>query len=97
MVWQRIVLGTVLEKVWPVIKKLIRNSWKSYGPDRGHHLLNFSNMVWQGIVLGTIFEKVRPVKNLIRNMWKRNGSDEGQSFSQLHQHGLAGDCLGNHF
>ena len=57
----------------------------------------FTNMVWQGVVLGNIFAKVRPRENQFRKKWKSNGPDRGNHFFNFYQHGLARDCLGNHF
>ena len=57
----------------------------------------FTNMVGQGIVFGTISGKVRTWKNLIRNMWQSDGPDRGHHFPNIHQHGLAGNCIGDHF
>ena len=45
VVWQGIVLGTILGKMRPR-KNLIRNMLKSDGTDRGYVRATFANMVW---------------------------------------------------
>ena len=41
MVWQGVVLGSILEKVGPR-QKLVRNLYKIAGPAEGHRFLKFS-------------------------------------------------------
>ena len=61
MVWEGIVLGTILEKSEAKRKTLsgIRESVMVLA--RLTILPNFPNMVWEGIVLGTILEKMTPL------------------------------------
>jgi hypothetical protein len=59
MVWQGVVLGSIMEKAG-TRQKLIRNPSKIAGLAKGHFFPAFPNMVWQETVLGTIFGKVMP-------------------------------------
>ena len=52
MVWQGVVLGSILEKANPR-QKLIRNLCKTDGPDKGHH---FSNFAEHGLARGCLGE-----------------------------------------
>ena len=56
MVWEGIVLGTILEKVKPR-ENLIRSMWICDGPGKGHHFSHFSQYDLVRNVLGTIFGK----------------------------------------
>ena len=56
MVWQGVVLGSILKKVGPR-QKLIRNLCKIDGPAKGHHFSNFSQHGLARGGLGEHFEK----------------------------------------
>ena len=80
MVWQGIVLGTILGTVGPgrkpdqeYMEKVMVRIWAII-------FATFVSMVWPGIVFGIILGKMRPVQNLIRNMLKSYGPFEGRRF-----------------
>ena len=75
MVWQGIVLETILEKVrrWT---NLTRNMWNSDSPDRGHRCTNFYERGLSRHCLSNNFGKSGArVQNLIRNRLKSCGPD----------------------
>jgi hypothetical protein len=59
MVWQGIVLGSILEKANPR-QKLNRNLRENAGPDKGHHFSNFSQHGLAKSCLGERFGKSEP-------------------------------------